>query len=245
MAEYDVVFLGYPNWWGTMPMPVFAFLEAYDFSGKTVLPFCTHEGSGLGHSESDIKKLCPTARVAKGLAIQGGNVQKAESAIASWLQEAGVAGGSKEMSISEAARKNHEKLLPSHTFDAGGDRSGVHRAVRQLRLRRGAFLREPRRQDQADGDPGGSHREPELERVQGHARAAASTSGVTPVEAKEIVYQAVPYCGIAKVFDFIHATNEVLVSRGIKLPLEGQSTTSPETRFEKGLAAQKAIFGDR
>ncbi len=69
--------------------------------------------------------------------------------------------------------------------------------------------------------------------------------GVTPVEVKEIVYQAVPYVGMAKVYDFIHATNEVLESRGIKLPLEGQSTTTPETRFEKGYAVQKAIVGDR
>ena len=68
--------------------------------------------------------------------------------------------------------------------------------------------------------------------------------GVTPVEVKEIVYQAVPYLGIAKVFDFIHATNEILESRGIRLPLEGQSTTSPETRLEKGLELQKAIFGE-
>jgi 4-carboxymuconolactone decarboxylase len=67
--------------------------------------------------------------------------------------------------------------------------------------------------------------------------------GVTPVEVKEIVYQAVPYVGMAKVYDFIHATNEILESRGVKLPLEGQSTTSPETRFENGLAVQKAIFG--
>ncbi len=68
--------------------------------------------------------------------------------------------------------------------------------------------------------------------------------GVTPVEVKEIVYQAVPYVGIAKVYDFIHATNEILTGRGVKLPLEGQSTTTPETRFEKGLAVQKAIFGE-
>ena len=68
--------------------------------------------------------------------------------------------------------------------------------------------------------------------------------GITPVEVKEIVYQAVPYCGIAKVFDFLHATNEILVSRGVELPLEGQSTTTPETRREKGLALQKAIFGE-
>jgi 4-carboxymuconolactone decarboxylase len=69
--------------------------------------------------------------------------------------------------------------------------------------------------------------------------------GVTPVEVKEIVYQAVPYVGIAKVYDFIHDTNEILQSRGIKLPLEGQSTTTPDTRFEKGLALQKAIVGER
>jgi 4-carboxymuconolactone decarboxylase len=69
--------------------------------------------------------------------------------------------------------------------------------------------------------------------------------GVTPVEVKEIVYQAVPYCGIAKVLDFINAVNEILVARGVKLPLEGQSTTTPETRLEKGLAAQKEIFGEK
>jgi 4-carboxymuconolactone decarboxylase len=68
--------------------------------------------------------------------------------------------------------------------------------------------------------------------------------GVTPVEIKEILYQSVPYVGMAKVLDFIHATNEVLQSRGIQLPLEGQSTTSPNTRYEKGLEAQKQIFGE-
>jgi len=73
---------------------------------------------------------------------------------------------------------------------------------------------------------------------------AALTVGVTPVEAKEIVYQAVPYVGMGKVFDFIHATNEVLTERGIKLPLEGQSTTTPATRAERGLAVQKQIVGD-
>ena len=73
--------------------------------------------------------------------------------------------------------------------------------------------------------------------------SAALNVGVTPVQVKEIVYQAVPYLGIAKVFDFIHATNEVLSERGIKLPLPGQSTTTPENRAEKGLAVQKQIIG--
>jgi len=72
---------------------------------------------------------------------------------------------------------------------------------------------------------------------------AALTVGVTPMEIKEIVYQAVPYVGMAKVFDFIHATNEVLTEQGVALPLPGQSTTTPETREEKGLAVQKQIGG--
>jgi 4-carboxymuconolactone decarboxylase len=72
---------------------------------------------------------------------------------------------------------------------------------------------------------------------------AALTVGVTPVEIKEIVYQAVPYVGMAKVFDFIHATNEVFTERGIPLPLPGQSTTTPENRAEKGLAVEKQIVG--
>ena len=73
---------------------------------------------------------------------------------------------------------------------------------------------------------------------------AALTVGVTPVEVKEIVYQAVPYVGMAKVFDFLHITNEVLTERGVALPLPGQSTTTPETRMEIGLAVQKRIIGD-
>jgi 4-carboxymuconolactone decarboxylase len=69
--------------------------------------------------------------------------------------------------------------------------------------------------------------------------------GVTPVELKEIVYQAAPYVGMAKVFDFLHATNDVLQSRGIPLPLPPQSTTNPETRFDKGFDVQRRILGDR
>lgn len=73
---------------------------------------------------------------------------------------------------------------------------------------------------------------------------AALTVGVTPVEVKEIVYQAVPYVGMAKVFEFLHVTNEILADRGVELPLPGQSTTTRDTRAEKGLAVQKKIVGD-
>jgi 4-carboxymuconolactone decarboxylase len=74
---------------------------------------------------------------------------------------------------------------------------------------------------------------------------AALASGVTPVEAKEIVYQAVAYVGMGRVFDFLHATNDVLESRGVALPLPGQSTTDPGTRLEKGLEVQRHLLGDR
>src|SRR5512143_1522490 len=79
MASYEVIYLSYPNWWGTMPMAVFTFLESYDFSGKTIVPFCTHEGSGMGHSEKDIAKACPKAAVLEGIAIHGTSAGSAES----------------------------------------------------------------------------------------------------------------------------------------------------------------------
>ncbi|MDR1717026.1 MAG: hypothetical protein LBS20_14420 [Prevotella sp.] len=66
--DYDIIYLGYPIWWDTMPMALFTFLESYDFRGKTIIPFCTHEGSALGSSVSDVKKLCPEANVLQGLA---------------------------------------------------------------------------------------------------------------------------------------------------------------------------------
>ncbi len=87
LDEYDTIYLGYPNYWGTMPMPVFTFLEYFDFSGKTIYPFCTHEGSGLGRSEGDIKKLCHGAKIKKGLAIHGTRVKQSEKEIESWLKK--------------------------------------------------------------------------------------------------------------------------------------------------------------
>jgi len=91
MAGYDVVCLSYPNWWGTMPMAVFTFLESYDFAGKSIAPLCTHEGSGMGHSEQDINKLCPGAKVLKGLPLRGGSVRGAADNIADWLRKLGLA----------------------------------------------------------------------------------------------------------------------------------------------------------
>ena len=82
---YDAIYLGYPNYWGTMPMAVFTFLEHYDFTGKTIHPFCTHEGSGMGRSEADIRRTCPGAVVTPGLAVHGSNAGKAEGDVRKWL----------------------------------------------------------------------------------------------------------------------------------------------------------------
>ena len=87
IKDYDTIFVGYPNWWGTMPMPVWTFLEGKNFNNKRILPFCTHEGSGLGKSESDIKKLTSGTEVLKGLAINGSEVNNAEKQIKKWLED--------------------------------------------------------------------------------------------------------------------------------------------------------------
>ncbi len=85
--EYDTIFVGYPNWWGTMPMAMFTFLEHYDLSGKKIVPFCTNEGSGMGSSERDLKKICKGATVEKGLSIHGAEVAEAENMAAAWAKK--------------------------------------------------------------------------------------------------------------------------------------------------------------
>ena len=146
------------------------------------------------------------------------------------------------MALSETARKNHDELFPGRipalavtdpelveyfdnfAFDEvlrAGDLDRRTRLMVQLAaLIAGQALREYR-----------------------VMLGAALTVGVTPVEVKEIVYQAVPYAGMGKVFDFLHTTNEVLTEHGVELPLPGQSTTTPEDRAEKGLEVQKRIIG--
>jgi flavodoxin len=87
MDSYQVIILGYPNWWGTMPMAVFSFLEKYDFSQKTIMPFCTHEGSGLGRSVSDIARVCPQSTILEALAVRGGDVKKVRNEVSEWLRK--------------------------------------------------------------------------------------------------------------------------------------------------------------
>lgn len=87
LDAYDEIYLGYPNYWGTMPMAVYTFLERYDFTGKTIHPFCTHEGSGLAGTVQNIRKAALGAAVTKGLAIHGSNVDGAQAALEKWVQE--------------------------------------------------------------------------------------------------------------------------------------------------------------
>ena len=92
LDAYDEIYLGYPNYCGTMPMAVYTFLEACDFTGKTIHPFCTNEGSGLSHTEQDIAGAAKGAKVAPGLSIHGSTVDDAEPALAAWVRENGSGG---------------------------------------------------------------------------------------------------------------------------------------------------------
>lgn len=75
VEDYDVIFLGYPNWWGEMPMAVYTFIEKHNWQNKIVIPFCTHEGSGLSGTERRIQSACEGATVMKGIAIRGYTAQ--------------------------------------------------------------------------------------------------------------------------------------------------------------------------
>jgi 4-carboxymuconolactone decarboxylase len=146
------------------------------------------------------------------------------------------------MAISDTAQKNHDELFPGHVstlkvtdpelievfdnfaFDEVLQHSSLDLRTR-LMVQLAALI--------------GAQALSEYRVMLG----AALTAGVTPVEVREIVYQAVPYAGMGKVFDFLHATNDVLAVRGVKLPLDGQSTTTPATRAEQGRAVQERIVG--
>ena len=84
---YDVIYLCYPNWWGTCPMAVLAFLEGHDLSDKVIRPLRTNEGSGMGSSERDIRTAAPGATVGEGLAVTGGSVGRSRDVIQRWAEE--------------------------------------------------------------------------------------------------------------------------------------------------------------
>jgi 4-carboxymuconolactone decarboxylase len=146
------------------------------------------------------------------------------------------------MAISDTARRNHDELFPGHVSTLARTDPELIEYFDNFAfdevLRHGTLDSRTRLMAQLSSMIA-SQAVSEYRVMLG----AALTAGVTPVEAKEIVYQAVPYVGMAKVVDFLHATNDVLTERGVELPLPGQSTTTPQTRAEKGLAVQKQIVG--
>ena len=86
ISTYDIIFVGSPNWWGTISSPMRTLLSSMDLSGKKIVPFMTHEGSRMGRSVEDIKQLCPNSEVLEALPIRGGAVDKSEQEIKNWLK---------------------------------------------------------------------------------------------------------------------------------------------------------------
>ena len=87
ISAYDIIYIGFPNWWGTLPMPMFTQLESLDFTGKVVKAFVTHEGSGFGSSKKDIAKLCLGAEIKNGLSIPGADVYDVKDTVKAWVDE--------------------------------------------------------------------------------------------------------------------------------------------------------------
>lgn len=87
MEQYDTIILGYPNWWASIPMPVASFLEEYNFSGKTIIPFCSHGGGRFGQSLTAITKLVPDAAMGEALSVHYSGDSGLPSDIANWIEE--------------------------------------------------------------------------------------------------------------------------------------------------------------
>ena len=91
LGQYDTIFLGYPNWWGDMPQALYTFLESYDLSGKTIIPFCPHGGSGFSRTQSTIAELQPNATVREdGLTLSRNDVADSAEQVTAWAQGLGL-----------------------------------------------------------------------------------------------------------------------------------------------------------
>ncbi|MCD7909260.1 MAG: flavodoxin [Clostridium sp.] len=90
LEKYDTIYIGFPNWGNTMPRILFTFLQQHDFSRKTIAPFCTHGGGGLGRSLDDLRAACPTANVVAGLSMRGSSISGAQREVENWLMRTGL-----------------------------------------------------------------------------------------------------------------------------------------------------------
>ena len=91
ISDYDTIYVGFPNWWGDMPMILYTFFDSYDLSGKTIALFCTSGGSGLSNTVNEVKQLEPNATVTEGLHIGSGSASAPDSAVSAWLEKIGTA----------------------------------------------------------------------------------------------------------------------------------------------------------
>lgn len=94
--------LAFPNWWGTLPMPVYTFLESYDFSGKTVLPLCVSGGGGFGKSLNDLKNAIPDAYIGNGLNMRESEMDEAQEKIRDWIEDSGISRTAEAVGLSES-----------------------------------------------------------------------------------------------------------------------------------------------
>jgi flavodoxin len=106
---YRIIYLGYPIWWAKVPPPIASFLSAYSFSGKTIVPFCTHQGSHFGQTLSDIRKLCPQANLADGLAVWGRDAGNANHEVSQWLQAVRAGKPLSRMNLDRSLQSQHKE----------------------------------------------------------------------------------------------------------------------------------------
>ena len=150
LKKYDVIFIGSPNWWGTMAPPVATFLTVHELKGKTVVPFFTHGGGGMQRCETDVRKLCPASRVLKAATFSGGGIRSAEGAVRKWLDEIisvkPAALSAKERSVAAismyTARGDMEKLKTS--LNAGLDAGLTVNEIKEILVQLYAYCGFPR-----------------------------------------------------------------------------------------------------
>ena len=219
LADYDTVFLGFPIWWYVAPRIINTFVESYDFTGKTLVPFATSGGSGMGRTVDELRKLCPNANWKAGKMVNG----ISDKALADW---ANTLLGGRPMELQKTDPEFMERLR-HFAFDevVKEENQQLDAPTRYLAILAALI------------GCGGVDAFREM-------LPAALENSVTPVMVKETIYQAADYLGYGRMLPFLNATNEIFAQMEIALPLPGQATTTMNDRLEKGVEAQAAIFGE-
>ena len=219
LADYDTVFLGFPIWWYVAPRIINTFVESYDFTRKTLVPFATSGGSGMGRTVDELRKLCPNANWKAGKMVNG----ISDKALADW---ANTLLGGRPMELQKTDPEFMERLR-HFAFDEvmKEENQQLDTPTRYLAILAALI------------GCGGVDAFQEM-------LPAALKNGVTPVMLKETVYQAADYLGYGRMLPFLNATNEIFAQMEIALPLPGQATTTMNDRLENGVEAQTAIFGE-